>query len=286
MHIRLVTAVASGAFSMIAVACSISTPPPPDQDEGEFCTDWAKAICQLANGPCNFIESVCTTYQTGVCTNFVAAQSGTGQYSQPNGKACIDALNGAYGGSPSSIPAKTLFAVKATCSKVVVGTQPAGMPCQGDNDCSGTLVCAPEVGQNQSVCVTGLTPKNAGDICADPGDECQGDSYCALPASGLPRCVASAATGGSCNGSIPCGSTDHCVNGLCQTRGLSGESCTSSDDCSSSAPYCDTYTPAGCTDGLTFARGSDDCNGIVGVDQADSGTPSVTVTDAGPGLSD
>lgn len=280
MHTRLISLCASGAFGTIAVACSLSTAPPPDQDPVEFCADWGKAVCQLSNGPCSFVEGVCATHQTGVCMNFIsAAQSGTAHYSQPNAKACIDALSGAYGagGSTLAIPAATLFAVNMTCSKVFVGTQSSGSPCTGNNDCSGTLVCAVAVGQNQSVCTSSVTPKDAGDVCADPGDECQGNSYCALSGS-LPKCVPTPVTGGPCSASVPCGSTDACVSGTCQARGARGAPCSSNSDCAPSAPYCDNYTGGQCADGLAFAPGSFDCNGIAGVGQSDSGA-----MDAAPG---
>jgi hypothetical protein len=283
MRTWLFTAIAGGAFGITAAACVVSKPSPPDENEGEFCADWAKALCQIGSGNCEFDVSACQTYQLAQCTNRIGtAQTGTREYNQPNGKACIDMLNGAYGGNPSSIPASTLLAIDATCNKVVVGTQTSGGPCTADSDCSGTLICAPEVGQNQSMCVSGVTPKNLGDVCADPGDQCEGDSYCALPPSGLPKCVATAATGGLCSTSIPCGSSDQCVSGVCTARGGTGDPCQSNDDCSASL-YCDTYTPAECTTGLTFARLSADCKGIEGVDQTDATGPTVTVTDSGLG---
>jgi len=275
MRTRLFTGLPLGAFGMIAVACSLSTPPPPDQNVNEFCTDWATAICQLSNGSCDFVASVCARYQTTVCMNFVnAAQSGTRQYRQSNGKACIDALNSAYGKSPSSIAASTLAAVNALCSKVVVGSQKSDQTCTADNDCTGGLVCAPLLGQGGSVCAS-VTPKNAGDICGDPGDQCQGDSYCAPQPMAAPLCIATPAMGAPCSPAMPCGRSNRCVSGTCQPRALSGEPCSSNDDCAASAPYCDTYPPAACTKGLTFARGSLDCNGIAGLDQSDAGTVGV-----------
>jgi hypothetical protein len=282
MRTLLVSGFASAAVAVVAAACTLSTPPPPDQTVSEFCSDWAKAICQLSNGPCDFVEATCATYQTGVCMNNVnATLSGTRQYSQPNGKACVDALNAAYGNSPSSISATTLFALNATCSKAVVGNEGSDMTCTDDTDCTGTLVCAPlSVGSaNGSVCAA-VTLKDAGDICGDPGDECQGLSYCAPQPMAAPLCVPTPATGGSCSATIPCGTSDRCVNNVCQARQLSGETCTTNDDCDPSAPYCDTYAPAACTNVLTFARGSIDCNGIAGLDQSDSGTGS-TPSDGG-----
>lgn len=271
MWTRLVTGFVIGVLGTIAAACSNSSPPVPDQNENEFCADWAKAICQLANGPCDFVQGACTTYQTGVCMNFVnGAQSGTRQYNQGNGKACIDALNKAYGNTPSSISASMLASVRSTCNRVVVGNQQSDQSCTGDADCSGTLICASLVGQSGSVCAA-VTQKSAGDICGDPGDQCQGDSYCAPQAGVAPKCIPTPGTGASCSATIPCGSSDRCVNATCQVRAVSGGSCSSSDDCAASAPYCDTYPPAACTSGLSFARGSIDCNGIAGLGQSDGG---------------
>jgi hypothetical protein len=262
-------AVTSGA---IAIACSIgSSSPPPDQTVSEFCADWAKAICQLSSGPCAFSQTACATYQTSVCMSFVnTAQSGTREYRQSNGKACIDALNGAYGNSPSSISAKALASVHSTCSKAVSGNQQSDQPCTGDTDCSGSLVCAPLLGQSGSVCAS-VNAKNLGDICGDPGDICQGNSYCAPQPGAAPKCVAAPSTGSPCTTSVPCGSSDRCLNGTCQPRAGAGEHCATNDDCSTSSPYCDTYPPAACTNGLTFARGSIDCNGLAGLDPPDGG---------------
>jgi hypothetical protein len=280
MRTLLVSGFASAAVAVVAAACTLSTPPPPDQTVSEFCSDWAKAICQLSNGPCDFVEATCATYQTGVCMNNVnATLSGTRQYSQPNGKACIDALNSAYGGSPSSIPASTLFALNATCGKAVVGNQGSDMACTDDTDCTGSLVCAPLLGGGGSVCAS-VTLKDAGDICGDPGDECQGLSYCAPQPTAAPLCVPTPATGEPCSATIPCGTLDRCVSGACEPRATLNEPCASNDDCAPSAPYCDTYPPAACTTGLSFGRGSIDCNGIAGLDQSDGGT-GTTASDSG-----
>jgi hypothetical protein len=270
MPTRLVAGLATVAIGMIVVACSVSGPPPPDQNESEFCTDWASAICQLSNGPCYFMASTCEAYQNTVCMSFVsAAESSTRQYNQPNGKACIDALKAAYGGSPSAISASTLADLNTTCEMAVIGDQQLNQPCSGDNDCATNLVCAPVVGTSGSLCVMGLTPKEAGDICADPGDQCPADYYCAPQAGGSPTCIATPTTG-PCSAVVPCDSADTCVNGTCVPRGGAGATCSSNDDCTTTDPYCDLYPPAQCTQGLTFARGSADCNGTAGLDQAAS----------------
>ncbi len=278
MRIPFFAGLGSLATATIAAACTVSPPPPPDQSASEFCADYAKALCQISS-VCQFDASACTTFQTAECmTNVANAQTGTRQYNQPNGKACIDALNadGAYGGSPSMITAASLASISAICNKVVVGSQATNKPCTGDNDCSGTLVCA-SYGTSQ-LCAP-IVQKNLGDICGDPGDECQGDSYCAMQTGAAPQCVATPTTGQSCSAAIPCGTSDRCENGTCQPRAGVGDPCTTSDDCGPAAPYCDTYPPATCVSALTFARGSYDCSGILGTNEP--GSPSST--DAGAG---
>jgi hypothetical protein len=252
----------------LASACTISSPPLPDETVTEFCADYAKALCQLSNTSCEFDAAMCTTFQTNLCmTTVVAAQaeSATRNYSQQAGNACINALNDAYGNGPPSIPASTLQMVNALCDKVVVGNQGSLKPCTGDNDCAGALVCAPY--GTESVCAA-VTPKSLGDPCADPGDECGDDSYCSGGAT--PQCIATPSTGGACSSTVPCGSADRCLEGVCAARADIGDPCATDGDCVSG--FCDTYPPAVCTNGLTFARDSADCDGIEGTNEpVDSG---------------
>jgi hypothetical protein len=272
------TGLAISALVCQLASCSSSSTPPPDGTVDEFCADWAKALCQV---PCNFDVMACVTFQTSACQSFVASlqQSGsTRQYSQPNGKACIDALNSAYGGGVTMVSAATLAMTSATCNRVVVGSQATNKACTDDNDCANGLVCTP---YNGGKLCGPLTARNVGDPCGDPGDSCQGDSYCAAQAGAAPQCVATPATGGACSATIPCGSSNRCVGGTCQARATSGQACSSNSDCASSAPYCDTYPPAACTTGLSFARGSIDCNGILGTDE-----PGSAGNDAGAGNTD
>jgi hypothetical protein len=252
----------------IAAACTTTDQPPPDGSVSEFCADYAKAICQISSS-CQFDPMACATFQTGQCmTNVTSLETGTRQYNQPNGKACIDALSGAYGGSPNTISAANLAMIATTCNKIVVGDQVSDKPCTGDNDCSGDLVCA---AYGQTFVCAPITQRNLGDPCADPGDQCQGDSYCAAQSGVAPQCVATAATGGSCSASIPCGTSDRCLAGVCTARAGIGDTCATNADCSPTAPYCDTFPPAVCTTGLSFARGSTDCQGILGTDEPTTG---------------
>jgi hypothetical protein len=276
MRIPFFAGFGSLVTATIAAACTVSPPPPPDGTTTEFCADYAKAICQIS-ATCVFDASACTTFQTAQCmTNVANAETGARQYNQPNGKACIDALNanGAYGGNPTTISAASLASISAICDKAVVGNVASDKPCTGDNDCSGTLVCAPY--GTGKLCAA-VVQKNLGDICGDPGDECQGDSYCAMQAGAAPQCVATPTAGQPCSATIPCGTSDRCQSGTCQARAGLLAACTTNDDCGPTAPYCDPYAGK-CTPGLSFALGSTDCNGIAGM----GGSPS---DDAGAGVS-
>src|ERR1700683_2938757 len=104
MRTKLVVALTAGALGIAVVACSSSTPAPPDQTVAQFCSDWANAYCQLSS-ECMFDTMTCSTLQTKQCNSFATAAmaSGTRQYTQSGGAACISALNSAFGNSPSSV---------------------------------------------------------------------------------------------------------------------------------------------------------------------------------------
>ncbi len=281
MRTQLIAGFAAGALGLV-VACSSSSsqPAPPDGDTSAFCADWGKAVCQLSS-ICNFDPATCTAYQTSVCNDFVqqAQASSARHYTQPGGKACIDALNSAYGNSPSQIDAPKLASLEDTCNKAFTGNVASDSACQSDYDCQTGLTCSVIPGQSASVCASG-NPKNAGDICS-AGDTCATNTYCAPVMGAEPQCKPAAMTGQPCSAEIPCDSSSYCgPSGMCQAKAGVGETCTTSADCSSAAPYCDVYPPAVCTNGLTFARGSIDCNGVAGLDRPDSG---VTVNDSGTG---
>ena len=291
MRTRLVAGLAFGALGMVAVACSSSSsstaPPPPDSTVAEFCTDWAAAICQLSSF-CQFDAATCQAYQQNtVCTQFAASAtaSGTRQYSQPGGLACVTALKGAYGSNPSSISAAQITALDTTCNQAFVGNVASDKPCTSDYDCVSGLTCNLIPGQSASVCGSGA-PVEAGAMCLSTS-QCPPSYYCAPVSGAEPQCTPTPATGGACSAAIPCGADDYCnSSGVCEAKVAQGQPCTSSADCAAAAPYCDTYPPAACVTGLTFARGSIDCNGIAGTDQSsnDAGTATETgAQDAGGG---
>jgi len=268
MRTRLRPWVAAGVVSLAAAGCSLTSSSPPDETISEFCADWGKALCQVGSGTfCTFNVPSCVTYQTGVCESYVASlQGGTRQYSQVNGAACIQELNNLYGGNPSSIGVTPLLQQQAICARVIVGNQPIDQSCKIDADCANGLVCAPAVfGGSSNVCAT-VVQIQPNQICGAPGDQCVGNSHCEAQGQGqAPLCVPTALVGGACSASVPCGAGDVCSDddaGTCEPASTSG-TCTTNAECASG--YCDLNPPAACTNGLSFARGSDDCNGIAGL---------------------
>ena len=278
-----------GAISVIAVGCSTAAPTPPDSPVPEFCSDWAKAYCQLS-AVCQFDADECATNQTTACNQFAdtALASGTRSYNQPNGAACITLLNSTFGANSQSLAVSSLLQVNIACESAFIGNVQQNQPCTSTYDCaSGTnVVCAPFVGGSGSVCGT-VTDKTLGQACGDPGDTCQGGSYCApSTTSGPPTCVATPVLNGTCSAALPCGQGNYCTGaGVCAQQLPTGAACTASSECASS--YCDQYPPAACVTELTFARGSDDCNGILNgpttttQTPADAGVGGSTVVDSG-----
>jgi Dickkopf N-terminal cysteine-rich region len=249
-----------------------------------YCSAYAKAICAIGS-TCQFETSTCETYQTTQCTTAAsAAMDGTRQYTSTNVQACINALNGAYGGSPTSISASSLQGVATACNEVFVGTSALMGPCKNNYDCAtSSQICASAPGQS-AVCTT-ATPKLLGQACADPGDQCPAGAYCA-PQSGTSTCVMAPAAGSACSSSEMCGSSGTCLNGVCQAVGQVGAICNTDADCSSGL-FCDTYveppyipSPV-CSNALTFASGSKDCLGIDGQTATSPGTDAGTTTDGG-----
>jgi hypothetical protein len=263
-----------GLLGTIAVACTSATPPPPPDDSvAAFCSDWANAYCQLSS-ICQFDVPTCETFQTGACNAFAtsAQASGNRTYSQPAGNTCINLLNSSFANGPSTLSAAALGTINDTCNLAFVGNQVVDKSCASDYDCLSPNVCGSVPGQTGGLCGP-ESAKVLGDPCADPGDDCQGDTYCALVSGGVPACATTPAIGAQCSATIPCGTGAYCAsNGICTASAGVGQTCTATTDCAAGL-YCDTYPPAVCVTELTFARGATDCNGILGTDEPGNPTP-------------
>lgn len=305
MRTRLVVGLAFATLGISAVACSSSTN--PYAQVSEFCAAYSKAICQVSS-TCQFDSGTCEQYQQTQCmANAPTATTTTRTYEPNNVQACINALNSAYGNNATSVSATTITNYQNLCSKVFLGNVGEGNACTTALDCANTGdVCASAPGGTVSKCVT-PAPKQLNDPCADPGDECPANSYCAPQPTG-PTCVAAQTNSQPCSDAMPCDSTTQCVAGQCQPLSSQGQPCTATTNCGQSTSgqpmFCDTYTDSiqpspACVTEYTFARGSVDCLGIAGqgttpvVDAGgssssggDSGSSSGSGGDAGEGGTD
>jgi hypothetical protein len=263
MRISLVVRFAVGALAATA-ACTVSSPSPYAQ-VSEYCTAYAKAVCQIS-ATCQFAASTCEAYQTSQCTVQAAQAMAARAYVPGNVKPCIDALNAAYGNGATSVTIAQLTNIDSVCAKVFPGAAAEGAPCMTAADCVTTgAVCASAPGITGQTCAL-PTQKQLNDVCADPGDVCPANAYCA-PMAGTSKCVAAQMIGQACSATQPCDTADYCDRGTCAALAAQGAPCATSANCAPGL-FCDTYTSAtvgtACVTAYTFARGSVDCEGFEG----------------------
>jgi hypothetical protein len=283
------TAFGLGSAALAMAACTLKTTL-PYPDVATFCNARAQAECQIA-GTCGIDRDGCEAERSSLCNvdAMQAMRSGTRKYTQANAQACIDKINGIYGGASSISYAELLGpdSIDDVCERVFSGNAGTNDPCQSTYDCTGTNVCAPVFpGQASMVCAAPVA-KNEGDFCEDPGSTCATDTYCTMPVTGGGgyQCEPALQQGQPCDPvAAPCVSTERCeaqtgaTGQTCEPRVGADQPCTTSDDCLPSAPYCDPYVGNICTNGLSFATHAPDCNAY------EPGTAiAATVPDAGGG---
>jgi hypothetical protein len=263
MRTRLVVGFAVAALGASTLACN--TAANPYAEVSEYCTAYAKAICQAG---CEFHPTTCQSFQESQCNGQAdqATASGTRQYQPGNVQSCLDAVNAAYDNA-TRVTAAQVQSITSACARVFLGAAGEGAACTSDFDCAGKGdICASAPGVSTDACAQ-PTAKQLGDDCADRGDQCPTDAYCA-PQTGTSVCVAAQAAGQTCSSALPCDSESHCVTGSCQPLATLGEPCNSDADCTGSL-FCDLNTDAvvptpTCVSSYSFSLGSDDCIGLEG----------------------
>jgi hypothetical protein len=187
-------------------------------------------------------------------------------YAPGNVQPCIDAANAAFGNGATSVSITQLSKVDSVCAQVFAGRAAEGAACTSDADCAVIGdVCASAPGITGRTCAH-PTQKQLNDVCADPGDVCPANAYCA-PLGATSKCVPAQMNTQACSATQPCVSVDYCDNGTCAPLATQGAPCTTSANCMPGL-FCDTYTSASvgtaCVTAYTFARGSVDCLGFEG----------------------
>jgi hypothetical protein len=298
MRTRLVVGLATygvaalGVVAVVAGCSSSSGGSNPYPDIAHFCAAVAAAECQStgASSPSAFDNCGATTMQGQECNSFRTAQCAEGSiivpfpgsadalkrnYTSGNVQACINAIDQVFGSANmstngiQSISYTQLFGmgnVVDTCEAVFVGTAADNQACTTNYDCTVMgEVCALNPFGGGSVCAQ-PSPKNVGDPCADPGDQCT-NSYCSTSGSTKePTCVALLDNNSPCQVDAQCQTSSHCSGGVCAPLAEIGQACAANTDCDVSAGlFCDIYHQGGaaCVKSLVFDNGQDDCQGYL-----------------------
>jgi hypothetical protein len=226
-----------------ASGCGGGSSTPITQDS--FCDQKAQKECQVST-KCGTMNSACLSQRKAKCLAFAAASaSSKRQFTAANVAACVNKTNAVY--AKATITPADLADMDDVCSYVFQGTSTAD--CAVKYECAGTKIC------DKSLCAAKVV-KNKGALCGNPGEVCAAGSYCAHdPTSGAFTCLAKAAAGTACSADVPCVETQRCAaaTSTCVALFMSGETCGTSDECATTAPYCDPYIGNKCDVGLIFA---------------------------------
>ena len=218
--------------------------------QDSFCDQKAQKECQVTS-KCGTMTSACLVQRKAKCLAFAASVDLTKrQFTSANVSACISKTNTVYG--LQMIRQPDLDDMNDVCSYVFQGTS-TGV-CTTKYDCAGKKIC--DTKSNGPLCATPVN-KNKGDPCGNAGEICNAGAYCAqdpLRANAY-YCLPKGMQGTACDAATPCVEALHCdaVTRLCAPRVMPNESCVSSDDCPTAAPYCDPYVGSKCDIGLAFA---------------------------------
>jgi hypothetical protein len=224
--------------------------------ESDFCSQKATAECQVADR-CVNDKDACKSERMAMCTAFAAnaKASGKRKFVAGNVGACISKVTAVYA-KTSPITPKELADMDDVCNYVFQGTGEVALDmCDVKYDCKGKVIC------DKGFCAM-QTNVTAG--CGNPGDTCPTGKYCTPNSAGNPTCMERGAKGDPCDATKPCLETLHCAGTMCDDRVMQAGSCTTSDDCAPSAPFCDPYAGNKCDPGLSFSSGSHSCDDFGG----------------------
>lgn len=244
--------------------------------EDDFCAQKAAKECQVT-AKCGTMVSSCVAQRKTKCLMVVASTKTVTRVFRPeNVPGCINKTNTVYG--LATIKPTDLADMDDVCAYVFQGS--SSDACSVKYDCAGGVnakIC--DKGQCKAKMVT-----NKGSGCANAGQVCAVGAYCAddpMTTAADLTCLGKAAQSATCSDTVPCLETFRCdaATSTCMTRLGSGESCTSSDDCAPSTPFCDPYLNGKCDLGLSFAAGASSC-----VDYGGTGTPTGSGGSSGGGV--
>jgi hypothetical protein len=203
-------------------------------DTNSFCAAKADAECQQLAAGCGASIDGCKSIRTSACTSSIPAGR---TYTSAKAQECLDKITAVY--SKRSFSSAEEKDVNNVCGRVFAGNVNKNAACQTDFDCISDFVC------DKGVCAT-LSAKSKGDPCANPGEVCSSDSYCANQGANK-FCVAKNPINHTCDKDNPCEDTLRCIvgagaaNGSCQPKLNPSDKCDADIECpeATTPPYCD-----------------------------------------------
>lgn len=232
----------------VALAGCNNDPSPLTQNE--YCTRYAKDVCDGVMPACLITQATCTAGRLTECTNQAAASAGL-QFIPANAETCLGKVINVYGKVKQGVPVapSDYRAMIQACNDVYRGTLVANDSCAGGTtaDCVDGLVC------DKGFCESPKLVEQGG--CANSGEYCQTGSYCSN-AAGAYFCTSKGGLGAACGDSLPCLENLRCsAAGICDTQLGIGDVCSVDQDCSPTGPsntgFCDPYA-AKCAQDLRF----------------------------------
>jgi len=219
--------------------------------ESDFCAQKADAECQVTD-QCVTTKDACKAQRMTMCTAFVAdAKASKKRVFVPgNIGNCINKTKNVYSKTAPITPTE-MADMNEACNYVFQGDGEVNVDnCDVKYDCKDKVIC------DKGFCAQS---KNVTTTCGNPGDTCPTGQFCTANASDVKVCMPKGESGDVCSATAPCLESLRCSGGSCAERVGAAGACTSNDDCSSDAPYCDPYAGNKCDKGLSFAAGSASC---------------------------
>ncbi len=240
-------------LSTLAVSCGGGSSKPLTEDD--YCTQRAGKECEVAD-TCQFSVETCKTARKLLCTMQVTAIKSTPNtprvFHPENVPACISKAADVY--KLTTIKPSDMADLADVCNYVFQGNVVKLAACMVKYDCKdrGATIC------DKGFCADKLV-KGTGIQCPEFGAVCMPPEYCTTVGAAT-KCVPKKGSGEPCDATTPCLDTLRCAGGACAPLLKLNDKCTSDDDCSTDAPYCNPYAGNECGKGLTFATHSPSCS--------------------------
>jgi len=229
----------------------------------DFSNRYAQAVCKGVSAACLIPEATCQAGQLAARASLDQLAVAQGRDFLPsNAQECLNQVSSVYDKVQQgavALKAAEVQSVDQACADVYRGPKLANETCSADQNCVMGLICDHSKGTTTGRCGT-KTEVLAGGGCANIGETCPSDSYCAN-SEGVFVCQPKLSLAGACTDSVPCLESLRCSGGLCVAQLGIGELCAADQDCTTG--FCEPYARK-CAVDVRFANGSAACLAMAG----------------------